>query len=162
MPRGSRRHRHRSCRSDHDVAQVVGAGYSVSAQTGDAATVIKLARVALLAPVILVLLAWFRHSQKWAFARIHAQNLSNFGVLPLTFVDPADYDGIQVGDVLRLAGVRRTLAEGGELVVENVTRQRNFQVRHFMSPRQVQFLLRGGLINWMKERLSGSPEPRGA
>jgi len=44
----------------HDVAQVIGAGYSVSAQTGDVATVIKLARVALLVPVILVLLAWFR------------------------------------------------------------------------------------------------------
>jgi len=44
----------------HDVAQVVGAGYGVSAQTGDVATVIKLARVALLVPVILVLLAWFR------------------------------------------------------------------------------------------------------
>ena len=83
-------------------------------------------------------------------------------MLPLTFVDPADYDGIQTGDMLRLAGVRRVLAEGGELVVENVTRQRKFQVRHFMSPRQVQHLLRGGLINWMKERLSGSPESRGA
>ncbi len=45
-------------------------------------------------------------------ARIHSQNLSNFGVLPLTFVDPADYDGIQTGDVLRLTGVRRALAEG--------------------------------------------------
>jgi len=87
------------------------------------------------------------------FARIHSQNLINFGVLPLTFVDPADYDGIQAGDVLRLTGVRRTLTEGGGLVVENVRRQQQFQVRHFMSPRQVQFLLRGGLINWMKERL---------
>jgi len=96
------------------------------------------------------------------FARIHSQNLINFGVLPLTFVDPADYDGIQTGDVLRLAGVRRALAGGGELVVENVTRQRKFQVRHFMSPRQVQHLLSGGLINWMKQRLSGSPESRGA
>lgn len=83
-------------------------------------------------------------------------------MLPLTFVDPADYDGIQAGDVLRLAGVRRALAEGGELVVENVTRQRQFQVRHFMSPRQAKFLLRGGLINWMKQRLSSSPESRGA
>jgi len=89
------------------------------------------------------------------FARIHSQNLSNFGVLPLTFIDPIDYDGIQAGDVLRLAGVRRALAEGGELVVENVTRQRQFQVRHFMSARQVQLLLRGGSINWMKQRLSG-------
>jgi aconitate hydratase len=95
------------------------------------------------------------------FARIHSENLINFGVLPLTFVDPADYDGIQAGDVLRLAGLRRSLADGGELVVNNVTRGQNFQVRHFMSPRQVQFLLRGGLINWMKELLSGSSESRG-
>ena len=53
-------------------------------------------------------------------------------------------------------------AEGGELVAENVTRQYKFQMRHYMSPRQVLFLLRGGLINWMKERLSDSPESRGA
>ena len=39
-------------------------------------------------------------------------------------------------------------------VVENVTRQHQFQERHSMSPRQVQFLLGGGLINWMKERIS--------
>ncbi len=89
------------------------------------------------------------------FARIHAQNLINFGVLPLTFIDLADYDGIQVDDVLRLTDLRRVLTEGDELVVENVTRQYQFQVRHGMSPRQVQFLLSGGLINWMKERLAG-------
>jgi len=96
------------------------------------------------------------------FARIHAQNLINFGVLPLTFVDPADLDGIQAGDVLRLTDLRHVLAEGRELVVEKVTRQYKFQVRHTMSPRQVQFLLSGGLISWMKERLSGSPDSRGA
>jgi len=88
------------------------------------------------------------------FARIHAQNLINFGVLPLTFIDLADYDGIQAGDVLRLADLRRVLVAGGDLLVENVTRQHQFQVRHSMSPRQVQFLLSGGLINWMKERIS--------
>jgi aconitate hydratase len=87
------------------------------------------------------------------FARIHSQNLINFGVLPLTFVDPADYDSIQADDVLRLTDLRRTLTEGGELVVENVTRQYKFQMRHNMSPRQVVFLLSGGLINWMKEHL---------
>jgi aconitate hydratase len=96
------------------------------------------------------------------FARIHAQNLINFGVLPLTFIDHADYDVIQAGDVLRLTDLRRVLTEGGELVVENVARQHKFQVRHDMSPRQVQFLLRGGLISWMKERLSALPESRGA
>lgn len=89
------------------------------------------------------------------FARIHSQNLINFGVLPLTFVDPADYDRIQAGDVLRLTDLRRVLTEGGELAVENVTRQYKFQVRHHMSPRQVPFLLHGGLINWMRERSEG-------
>ena len=90
------------------------------------------------------------------FARIHSQNLINFGVLPLTFIDPGDYDDVQQGDVLRLAGVRRALAEGDELMVENVTRRQKIRVRHFMTPRQVQILLRGGLINRMKERLSSS------
>jgi aconitate hydratase len=96
------------------------------------------------------------------FARIHSQNLINFGVLPLTFVDPADYDSIQADDVLRLTDLRRALTEGGELVVENVTRQHKFQMRHTMSPRQVVFLLSGGLINWMKERLGALPESGGA
>lgn len=91
------------------------------------------------------------------FARIHAQNLVNFGVLPLTFADPADYDGIEAGDTLRLQGLWHTLTEGNALTIENVSRQRKFQVCHFMSPRQVQLMLRGGLINWMKEQLSNSP-----
>ena len=94
-----------------------------------------------------------------SFARIHAHNLINFRVLPLTFVDSADYIAIQAGDVLRLVGVRRGLAEERELLVENVTRKRSFQVTHSLSPRQVEFALSGGLINWMKERLSVSPVP---
>ena len=71
------------------------------------------------------------------FARIHAQNLINFGVLPLTFINLADYDGIQAGDVLRLTDLRRILVAGSDLLIENVTRQHQFQVRHSMSPRQV-------------------------
>ena len=38
----------------HDVAQVVGAGYSMSEETGDTATLVKLIRVTLLAPVVLI------------------------------------------------------------------------------------------------------------
>jgi aconitate hydratase len=88
------------------------------------------------------------------FARIHSQNLINFGVLPLTFIDPADYDSIQKGDILRIADLLKVLTEGGEVEVQNVMTQHTFKMRHYMSARQVQFLLRGGLINWMKERLS--------
>jgi len=43
---------------------------------------------------------------------------------------------------------------GGDLVVENVNWEQKFSMRHDLSPRQVEFLLQGGLINWMKERLS--------
>jgi len=88
------------------------------------------------------------------FARIHSQNLINFGVLPLTFIDPTDYDGIQKGDILRITDLRRVLTEGGDVKVQNVMTQHTFKMRHYMSARQVQFLLRGGLFNWMKERLS--------
>ncbi|MFP3558740.1 aconitate hydratase [Paraburkholderia sp. SIMBA_049] len=89
-----------------------------------------------------------------SFARIHAQNLVNFGVLPLVFSRPEDYYDIHTADVLRLDDVRRALAEGDHLTIVNVTRDRTLEVHHFMSPRQVEYVLRGGLVNWMKERLS--------
>ncbi|WP_087208493.1 YeiH family protein [Yoonia vestfoldensis] len=46
----------------HDVAQVVGAGFSISEETGDVATVVKLIRVAMLAPIILVATVVIRRS----------------------------------------------------------------------------------------------------
>lgn len=91
-----------------------------------------------------------------SFARIHAQNLINFGVLPLVFVDATDYERIQVGDLLRLAGVLHALETGTELVVDNLTHRYNFLARHFMSPRQVRMMHSGGLINWMETRLAGA------
>jgi uncharacterized integral membrane protein (TIGR00698 family) len=51
--------------SIHDVAQVVGAGYSMSQQTGDIATIVKLMRVAMLLPVILCA-TWITRSQEGA------------------------------------------------------------------------------------------------
>jgi len=88
------------------------------------------------------------------FARIHSQNLINFGVLPLTFSNPADYESIEMGNILRLAGLHWSLVAGRELTVENITRRQSFLVHHFMSERQVHVMLSGGLINWMRDRLS--------
>ncbi|HUE95422.1 MAG TPA: aconitate hydratase, partial [Longimicrobiaceae bacterium] len=56
------------------------------------------------------------------FARIHRQNLVNFGVVPAVFVDPADYHEIQEGDRLRIEGVHDAIRTGSPLQVENVTR----------------------------------------
>ena len=88
-----------------------------------------------------------------SFARIHQQNLINFGVLALTFVNPSDYDNIQAGDVLRLTDLRRALADRDQLFIDNITQGTKLQVSCDMTPRQVEFFLRGGVINWMKEQI---------
>jgi aconitate hydratase len=86
-----------------------------------------------------------------SFARIHAANLVNFGILPLEFVRPEDEKEVEQGDVLRLEGVRSALTEGRELTLVNVTKGREFAVRHNLSPRQVEVILAGGLLNYFRE-----------
>jgi aconitate hydratase len=86
------------------------------------------------------------------FARIHGQNLVNFGVLPLVFVDPTEYERLANDDILALKNLREGLPEG-RILIENSTRGRTFETRHDLSKRQVQVVLEGGLINWVKQRL---------
>ncbi|MCG3755202.1 aconitate hydratase [Amycolatopsis sp. Poz14] len=80
-----------------------------------------------------------------SFARIHWQNLVNFGVLPLEFADPEDSEKIERDDVLSVSGLHR-LAETGEFTVRNQTRDEEYRARHQLSPRQVDVLLAGGRI----------------
>jgi aconitate hydratase len=82
-----------------------------------------------------------------AFARIHGQNLVNFGVLPLLFCDPADRDAIETGDVLRIEDLHAALPAREPIEVVDVTQERSFRVRHDLSDRQVRIVLAGGLIN---------------
>ena len=63
-----------------------------------------------------------------SFARIHRANLINWGVLPLEFADPADYDAVAAGNRLRIAGVPDGLA-GGTLIVEDETTGRRIVAR---------------------------------
>src|SRR6185503_13559081 len=49
------------------------------------------------------------------FARIHWQNLVNYGVLPLTFAHAADYDRIAQGDLIRLGGLHAALRRDAEI-----------------------------------------------
>jgi aconitate hydratase len=86
-----------------------------------------------------------------SFARIHWQNLANFGVLALEFDDADDYDSIEQDDTLRIAGVRDVLADKDTLQVDNVTKDKSFTVRHRLSPRQVKDVLAGGLIPRLAE-----------
>ena len=89
------------------------------------------------------------------FGRIHAQNLVNFGVLPLVFAEPGDYDAIDAGDVLEIADAREAVRRDLELTVLNRTKGRSVTARHTLSPRQLDVLLAGGLVNWLRQRLDG-------
>jgi len=86
-----------------------------------------------------------------SFARIHAANLVNFGILPLTFVNEADYDAVDQGDEWELVNVRQAIQEGNVLTVRNLTKGSDIQLRHALSPRQVRILLDGGLLNHIKQ-----------
>jgi aconitate hydratase len=86
------------------------------------------------------------------FARIHWQNLTNFGILPLRFAEPRDLQGVEAGDRLVLEQLQRGLQESRELVIENRTRGTRIRVIHDLSPRQVQAVLAGGLLPLIAKR----------
>ncbi|MFH1085486.1 MAG: aconitase family protein, partial [Chloroflexota bacterium] len=87
-----------------------------------------------------------------SFARIHLANLVNVGILPLVFADPADYARVQQGDVLRLPEVHEALRAGQPLRALNVTRGGELALSYELSPRQVEVLLAGGMLNYIKAR----------
>jgi aconitate hydratase len=80
-----------------------------------------------------------------SYARIHWQNLANFGVLPLEYADP-DHDPVEVGDRLAVHDVAQALRAGTEVEVRNLTRDTSIRARHRLSARQIDMLLAGGRI----------------
>ena len=87
-----------------------------------------------------------------SFARIHAANLINAGILPLTFANEADYDRISFGDELCLPDIRRRLDKGEPVVLLNRTTGEEFLLAAAFSRRQVEMLLAGGLLNYTREQ----------
>ncbi|KPK22237.1 MAG: aconitate hydratase [Dehalococcoidia bacterium SM23_28_1] len=98
---------------------------------------------AALAPMYLGVKAVFAKT----FARMHHTNLINFGILPLRFVDEADYERLNPGDVLMISNVRQAIRDGNLITVRNMTEGYEFTVRHDLTPRQVEIALAGGLLN---------------
>jgi aconitate hydratase len=87
-----------------------------------------------------------------SFARIHLQNLSNFGILPLTFVDPGDWEKIAQGDVLSILDVRNSIRSSNRLRVINLTKNEAYETQHSMTPRQVDMVIAGSLINLVRQK----------
>jgi aconitate hydratase len=87
------------------------------------------------------------------FARIHHQNLINFGVLPLTFNDEADFDQLEQGAVLSLQGLRRTIESGAsQFTIEVKDSSRQISANCELSQRERSLLLAGGVTNWIRQR----------
>lgn len=87
-----------------------------------------------------------------SFARIHMANLINSGILPMTFVDEADYDRIKDGDVLVLENAREQIKAGDELTLKNITANTTIKVKVALSERQVEIMLAGGLLNYTRKQ----------
>ena len=85
------------------------------------------------------------------YARIHWQNLVNFGVLPLTYENGQNHDALEQGIKLKISGLHHALASGNRVNVE-VDGGQTIECRHALSDRQVEILMAGGLINWKREQ----------
>src|SRR5699024_4265924 len=87
------------------------------------------------------------------FARIHWQNLVNFGVLPLTFVHDEDYDLLEQGDVLVAKNLKETVTLAQPFHLQIKRKDETINVEHALSERQIDIMLNGGIINWVKDRV---------
>ena len=87
-----------------------------------------------------------------SFARIHKANLCNFGILPLTFKNPEDYDRINKDSKITLKDIRRNLSNNDKEIPVDVDGMNILTVLD-VSDRQRKFLLAGSALNYIKEEL---------
>ncbi|MBK5193699.1 MAG: aconitate hydratase, partial [Flavobacteriaceae bacterium] len=91
-----------------------------------------------------------------SYARIAWQNLVNFGILPLEFINNEDYDHIEQGDMVLIKDLPEDIKDRKNIQV--VVQKENgdtveFETKHTLSDRQIDVLLKGGIINEFKEKL---------
>ena len=71
----------------------------------------------------------------------------------LTFADPADYDRLRQSEKLSFVGVHAALRQGASLSASRADGGR-IALKHTLSPRQVEVLLAGGVISWLRLRVA--------
>ncbi len=85
------------------------------------------------------------------FARMHRDNLVNFGLPPLVFASPKGYDGIAQGDRLKVTGLLEGLRSAKPVSAQNLAKGTSFQLTYDLSSRQREILLAGGGIRYLKK-----------
>jgi aconitate hydratase len=88
-----------------------------------------------------------------SFARIHLANLINFGIIPLTFSNPSDYDGINLNDEIKFENIKCVLENGKPLCA--AVNGKEIKVSYELTKRQKEILFAGGLLNWIKNSSKG-------
>lgn len=91
-----------------------------------------------------------------SYARIGWQNLINFGIAPLEFKNPEDYDRIDQGDILKTENIRDQFEKDEEVIIKNITKGFDIKASHTLSGRQLKVLLDGGIINTFKKKLDNN------
>ena len=87
-----------------------------------------------------------------SFARIHMANLINFGIIPLTFKNPDDFEKIAEGDDIEILGFAEGIAEKEELTLKDKTNGAEVALVLAATARQREILLAGGLLNYTKDK----------
>ncbi len=85
-----------------------------------------------------------------SFARIHVANLINFGIVPMTFVNPEDYEKIGQMDDLEFPNFREAVATADTVVMKDKTTGEEITLSLQLTQRQREILLAGGLLNFTK------------
>jgi aconitate hydratase len=85
-------------------------------------------------------------------ARIHLQNLINYGILPLGFERAEDYAAISRNEVVRLTNIRKAVAEAGRMKLIRASSGDEIGVTIDLLKREREALLAGGVINWLSKR----------
>jgi len=87
-----------------------------------------------------------------SFARIHSENLINFGIVPLVFSDIKDYDRIEQGDKLE---IDVSNLEKGEATLKDITKGFSIKLTHNLSKMDIAILREGGKLPYIKRKIGG-------
>ena len=74
--------------------------------------------------------------------------------MPLTFINPVDYDKIEQEDELEAVDIRRALGQGNLIQITNKTKNEIYETEHALSERQLEMVMEGSLINVVRKRQS--------
>lgn len=89
-----------------------------------------------------------------SFARIHRANLINFGIIPLIFTNPEDYEKVAQGDILKLNSLIESLKGEQKYEVIDLSKNISFKVHSNLNEREKELLLSGGLLPYVRKRVT--------